>query len=172
MFRLFRRKMISVVKYFRRNHFQKKWFFQKYFPAFGSHEKIMEGENAIVVGIWQRPVAVAGFRQACLTESGRIPAILARSGRLLTMAGFRPVSAGIWSAGIRRRWPDVAGFQRCMDSDDRLLPDSDNQILNVRERTKSLISKNNLWFLRFSKIKKKFTVKLKIIFVDHYFCPY
>jgi hypothetical protein len=39
--RLFRRKIISVVKYFRRNYFQ----------AFSLHEKITKGENATVVGI-------------------------------------------------------------------------------------------------------------------------
>jgi hypothetical protein len=37
------------------------------------------------------------------SKSGRILAILARSGLLLTMAGFEPNSAGIWSAGIQRR---------------------------------------------------------------------
>jgi hypothetical protein len=46
------------------------------------------------------------------------------------------------------RWPDVAGFRRRLDSDDRLLSDSDNQISNVRTRTKNLISENNLWLLK------------------------
>jgi hypothetical protein len=77
MLRLFRRKMISVVKYFQRNQFQKKLFSRKYFLAFGSHEKITKSENATVVGIQQRPVAVAGIRRTCLAGSGqncRIPA--------------------------------------------------------------------------------------------------
>jgi hypothetical protein len=58
--------MVSVVKYFRPNQFQKKLFSRKYFSAFGSHEKITKRENAAVAGIRQRPIAVAGFRGACL----------------------------------------------------------------------------------------------------------
>jgi hypothetical protein len=73
MLRLFRRKMVSVVKYFRRNQFQKKLFSRKYFLAFGSHEKITKRENAAVAGMDQWPGSVI---------SGLIPAILARSGRL------------------------------------------------------------------------------------------
>jgi hypothetical protein len=42
---LFQRKMIFVVKYFRRNHFQKKYFSRKYFLVFGLHEKITKDEN-------------------------------------------------------------------------------------------------------------------------------
>jgi hypothetical protein len=30
----------------------------------------MKGENATAAGIWQRPVAVAGFQRACLARSG------------------------------------------------------------------------------------------------------
>jgi hypothetical protein len=66
MLRLFRRKMVSVVKYFQRNQFQKKLFYRKYFSAFGSHEKITKSENAAVAGIRQQPVAVVGIRRACL----------------------------------------------------------------------------------------------------------
>jgi hypothetical protein len=44
------------------------------------------------------------------------------------------------------RWPDVAGFWHRLDSDDRLLPNSDNWISNVRARTKRLISENDLQF--------------------------
>jgi len=80
------------------------------------------------------------------------------SGRFLTMIGFRPDSTGIWSVGIRRRWPDVAGFRprddagfRCrLVSDGRLLPDSGSQISNVRVMTKNIILENDLQFL-FSK---------------------
>jgi hypothetical protein len=61
----------------------------------------------------------------------------------------------------------VAGFRCRLDFDDRLLSDSGNRISNVRARTKSSISEN----VRFPKIKEGFTVKLKMIFVDHYFRP-
>jgi len=78
MFRLFRRKIVSVVKYFRRNQFQKKLFSRKYFLAFGSHKKITKRENAAVAGIWQR-------------RSGRI------SGRILSdQAGSRPFWPDQW----------------------------------------------------------------------------
>jgi hypothetical protein len=40
--------MISVVKYFRQNHFQGKMiFFQKYFSAFGVYRKIPTTKNEI-----------------------------------------------------------------------------------------------------------------------------
>jgi len=46
----------------------------------------------------------------------------------------------------------------------------------VHVRTKCLISKKRFTVLkivnRFSKIKETFTIKLKIIYVDHYFCLY
>jgi hypothetical protein len=81
-------------------------------------------------------------------------AILARSGRVLTMAGFRPGSgphASCDGAQIPApavfRWLDVAGFWPCLDSDYRPLPDSDNWISNMRAKTKSLISENDLLFL-------------------------
>jgi hypothetical protein len=48
---LFRYKIVSAVKYFRRNHFQKILFSRKYFSMFGAHEKITKGENSIVAGI-------------------------------------------------------------------------------------------------------------------------
>jgi hypothetical protein len=56
-----------------------------------------------------------------------------------------------------------------LDFDDRPLPDSGNRISNVRAKTKSLISET---VNRFPKIKEGFTVKPKIIFVNHYFRPY
>jgi hypothetical protein len=58
MLHLFRRKMVFVVKYF---------------SAFGTHEKITKGENAIVAGIRQHLVAVVGFRRACLAGSSQTP---------------------------------------------------------------------------------------------------
>jgi hypothetical protein len=58
---LLRYKIVFVVKYFRRNHFKKKWFSQKYFQAFSSYEKITKYEKAIATGIRQRPIAVARF---------------------------------------------------------------------------------------------------------------
>jgi hypothetical protein len=128
-------------------------------------------------------------------RSGRIPAILARSGRI--SGRFRPDLAGsrpFWSdpAGsgqirpdscqirpasdhgripasfgrnlVRRHpameagscrspassvfRPDVAEIRHHLDSDDRLLLDSDNGISNMRVRTKSLISENDLRFLK------------------------
>jgi hypothetical protein len=60
-----------------------------------------------------------------------------------TEAGCRriPASAVFW-------WPDVAEFQCCLGSDDRPLLDSGNRISTVCARTKSLISENDLQFLK------------------------
>jgi hypothetical protein len=75
---------------------------------------------------WPDSVKLAGFRSDSSGSGriwldpyhfGQILAIFAISGKLLTMARFWPVSAGIISAGIRRQWLDVAGFRRCLDSD-------------------------------------------------------
>jgi len=74
------------------------------------------------------------------TRAGRIPAI------------FWPESGP--PAGYRR--PDVVGLRRRLDSNDRQLLNSENWISNVCVRIKS-----------FPKIKEAFTVKLKMIFVDH-----
>jgi hypothetical protein len=137
MLHLFRCKMVSVVKYFRRNQFQKKLFSRKYFSAFGSHEKITKSENATVSGIRQRPVDVAGIRRACLAGSGqncRIPAghLRARS----DPAGSRqdqwpdPVRSGRIPAGFCPcRIPaagsiPVVGFRRRHYSRDLMMPDS------------------------------------------------
>jgi hypothetical protein len=65
---LFRRKMVFVVKYFRRNQFQKKLFSRKYFSAFGSYEKITKSENANVAG------CLAGSGQNCRIPAGHIRA--------------------------------------------------------------------------------------------------
>jgi hypothetical protein len=126
--------MVSVVKYFQRNQFQKKLFYRKYFSAFGSHEKITKSENATVAGIQQRPVAVAGIRQACLAGSDQIRpdfGHLARSGRIngwisvrirSDQAGFRPISVHgrIPAAGSI----PVVGFRRRHYSSDLMMPDS------------------------------------------------
>jgi hypothetical protein len=103
--------MVFVVKYFRRNQFQKKLFSRKYFSAFGSHKKITKRENTSVAiirqqpdsgeHVWSKPAKMARFRQdssgSCQirtnpghfgqirldpVRSGRIPAILARSGQI------------------------------------------------------------------------------------------
>jgi hypothetical protein len=128
---------------------------------------------------------------AILARSGRIPAVLARFGRI--NGRIRPASDHGWIlasfgrnlacrhpvtvAGCRWimaptvfRWPDIAGFWPSLDSDDQPLPNSDNQVSNVRARTKTLISVKTV--NRFSKIKEAFTVKPKMIFVDYYFRPY
>jgi hypothetical protein len=143
--------MVSVVKYFRRNHFQKKKNSRKYFPAFGSHKKITKGENATVVGIRQRPVAVVGFRQARLAGSGQncrtppdpvkscqILAILVKSGWISGRIHPNP-------AGSRPFWPDSVGS---MAGSGQIWPDSGNRISNVYARTKSLILENDLRFLK------------------------
>jgi hypothetical protein len=105
------------------------------------------------------------------------------------MAGFRPVSAGIWSAGIRRRWLDVAGFRRRQYFFDRMLLDSDAagflrpniagfRQLDIKHEWKELEFNFRKRFTifktvnRFLKIKEAFTVKPKMIFVDNYFLPY
>jgi len=70
----------------------------------------------------------SGNIRSLLPDSGEHvwpdPAILAISGRLLTMAKFRQNIrqdfAGIWSVGIWRQWPDVAGFRRRQSSGDRI----------------------------------------------------
>jgi hypothetical protein len=100
MLRLFRRKMVSVVKYFRRNQFQKKLFSRKYFSAFGSHEKITKSENATIAGIRQRPVTVAGIRRACLAESGQ-------NCRIPVLPIFeRPTIVGFGQSDIKRACKD------------------------------------------------------------------
>jgi hypothetical protein len=91
--------MVSVVKYFRRNQFQKKLFSRKYFLAFGSHEKITKRENAAVAGMDQWPGSVI---------SGLIPAILARSGRLWPW----PDSGQIMPESGRWHPATVAGCRR------------------------------------------------------------
>jgi hypothetical protein len=177
MLRLFQRKMIFVVKYFRRNHFFKKMIFLKIFFGVWLAQKNYERRKLEYGKCRRNPehlVAIAGFRRAGLagfrpdssgsghiradlghfgqirpdpSRTGQIPTILARSDRLLTMARLWPILAGI-SAPARFRWPDVAEFRRWPDSNDRQLLNSGNRISNERVKTKSLISKNDL---RFSK---------------------
>jgi hypothetical protein len=205
---LFWRKMVSVVKYFRRNHFQKKIIFSKTFssvwfarknyekwkyncrrnPATSSHR------CRIPLELLRNRSDLAGSRPFWPDQaesrplwpnpwSGRIPDILARPGRILTfgpnpsrsVAGFghiRPdpirssrllTMAGFWSGdgdrvcrisgadsipmtGFRRR--HYSGGRMLPDSNDRLLPDSGNWISNLLVKTKSIISKNDLRFLK------------------------
>jgi len=114
---------------------------------------------ANVARIRQRPVTVAGFRRESLT--GFRPD-LGCFGQIL------PVPTGIWSAGGRIPTtgccltPGPTGFRRsdikraCKDEE-----------FNFGKRFTVLKIVN-----RFPKIKKAFTVKPKMIFVDHYFRPY
>jgi hypothetical protein len=76
--------------------------------------------------------------------------------------------------GIRHRSVAVAGFQQASLAE--FLPGSARirqdpirscRILAILARSSYFKTIN-----RFLKIKKAFTIKLKIIFVDHYFCPY
>jgi hypothetical protein len=82
MLRLFRHKMVSVVKYFRRNHFMKNSISRKYFSTFGSHKKITKSENATV--------AVVKFRRTCLARFGHIRLDCSHFGQI------RPVSYHGW----------------------------------------------------------------------------
>jgi hypothetical protein len=61
----------------------------------------------------------------------------------VAVAGFR-LEFGPSEARYRR--PDVVGLPRQPVSDDRQLLNFDDRISNVRVRTKSLISKNDLRF--------------------------
>jgi len=61
MFRLFRRRMISAVKFFRRNHFfRKNDFFENIFRRLACTKKSSTAKN----GIRQRPIAVIRLWQA------------------------------------------------------------------------------------------------------------
>jgi hypothetical protein len=109
---------------------------------------------------------------------GRISAVLARSGQLLTMDE-------IWSAGIWRWWPDLGTGSilaiRCCQTP---VPTGFRQstIVEFRQSDIKRACKNEEFNFgkqftvlktvnRFRKIKEVFTVKLKMIFVDHYFSP-
>jgi 8-oxo-dGTP pyrophosphatase MutT (NUDIX family) len=75
-------------------------------------------------------------------------------------SGNLPAEFGLPVAGLRRRQnsggripalagfrrPDVVGLLHRLDPEDRQLLNSDDQISNMRVRTKSLISKNDLRF--------------------------
>jgi hypothetical protein len=103
---------------------------------------------------------------------------LARSGRLLTMAEFRPVSAKILSTGIRRRWQDVAGFRWPDVAGFRQLTIAGFRQSDIKHACKDQEFNFGKRFTvfktvnRFLKIKEAFMVKPKMIFVDHYFRPY
>jgi hypothetical protein len=81
-----------------------------------------------------------------LSRSARILTVLAGiqqySGRNLVRQNFGGLilaPAGFWR-------PDVVGLRRRLDSDDRQLLNSNDRISNMRVRTKSLISENDLRF--------------------------
>jgi hypothetical protein len=89
-------------------------------------------------------------------KSGRIPTILARSGRI--SGRIRPDQDG-----SRPFWPDQAGFR----------PISDHGRIQARF-CRNLVRRHRATMAinRFSKIKEAFTVKPKMVFVDHYFRHY
>jgi len=174
MLRLFRHKMISTKS------FLEKWFFRKYFSMFGSHKKITKCKNhswANVAGIRQRPVAVAGFWRGSLTGSGWINSRIRPD-----PAGL----AGIWqysSWNLVLRWPDsgtgiipAIGCCRTPAPTRFRRPTIDkfwrsdikhackDEEFNFGKRFTVLKIVN-----RFPKIKEAFTIKPKMIFVDHYF---
>jgi len=125
---------------------------------FGTHEKITKRENVVVTEIRKRRLDPCQFGQIQSDQwpdpirSSRILTILAGSDRFLTIAGFRPYSARIWSTGIRHpalfRCLDDAGFPCRLISDDRLLSDLSSHISNDRAMTNNIISENNLRFLK------------------------
>jgi hypothetical protein len=97
MLRLFRRKMISVVKYFWRNHFKKKWFLENIFRRLACTKKLRNAK----IRVWKSA-----------SKFGRIPAVLARSGRISV-----------------RIQPEAVGFRSesglpASDDGDRMSPDS------------------------------------------------
>jgi hypothetical protein len=133
MLRLFRHKMISIVKYFRPNHLKKKKkILENIFRRLVRTKKLQNMKNATV--------AVAGFGRACLAEFGQncriparllrippdpaemarirglihtnpvrsdqIPAILARSDWLLTILATVVGCSRIPASAVFR-WPDV-----------------------------------------------------------------
>jgi hypothetical protein len=126
--------------------------------------------------VWPNPARLLRI-QSDPSRFGRI-----NGGRLLTIAGIRPnfgrilvrrnpmmvagcsrisVPAGFRSpVGFRRL--TIAGFRQ---SDIKRV--CKNKEFNFRKLFTVLKIVN-----RFPKIKKTFTVKLKMIFVDHYFCSY
>jgi hypothetical protein len=134
------------------------------------HEKITKSKNATVAGIRQLPVAVAGFWRTCLAESGYFrsesgPPASREDGR--KSPEFGAVSIPV--AGCCRipappgfRQPIIAGF---LQSD--IKHAYKDQEFNFGKRFTVFKTIN-----RFPKIKKVFTVKPKMIFVDHYFRPY
>jgi hypothetical protein len=83
MIRLFRRKMIFVIKYFRRNHFQKKIMFSKIFSSVWFARKNYE----------MRKSEFAKYCRNRATSTGRC---------------WIPTSKFGW---IRPKWPDSSGLQ-------------------------------------------------------------
>jgi hypothetical protein len=72
-------------------------------------KKLRKAKMQLSLEIRQRPVVVAGFRRACLVESGRNAPDPIRSSLIMTILA---ISGQIWldSAGSLLFWPDRAGF--------------------------------------------------------------
>jgi hypothetical protein len=125
MLRLFRRKMVFVVKYFRRNHFLKNNFLENIFRRLVRTKKLqkekmqLSPESGNVQSplpdsgehVWSDPTKIAGFRSDS-SGSSRIMAILARSGLI-----SGPIQAILDRSdrihpnptGPRPFWPDPVG---------------------------------------------------------------
>jgi hypothetical protein len=127
----------------------------------------MKRENAIIAGIRQRPVAVAEFRRARLAGSRPFwpnPTGTGDGGRMSPDSG----ACSIPVAGCCRI-PVLPGFRRLTTARFR---QSDikcackDEEFNFEKQFTVLKTVNS-----FPKIKKCFTVKPKMIFIDHYFRP-
>jgi hypothetical protein len=170
--------------------------------VFGLHEKITKGENAFVVGIRQRPVAIAGFRpDSCgsgqiLSDPGHFGRI---SDRIHPDQWPDPSKSGqiqLDSGHFGQIGPNFGQFQSesgpwAFGDGGRMSPDSDAGCIPMFECCRILVPlgfrrSTNVGFresdikhawkknkeFNFGIITKSFTVKQKMIFVDHYFRPY
>jgi hypothetical protein len=114
MLRLFRRKMISAKKYFRRNHFLEKKISSKIFSGVWLVQKIHQQRKTEYGNCCWNPAAVVGFRQtrfrpeSGLPESGEcclIPTIgYQNSGPLTVDSGYQQTP--IFTGG---RFPQTCG---------------------------------------------------------------
>jgi hypothetical protein len=123
--------MVSVVKYFRRNHFQKNNFLENLFRRLVRTKKLQKEKMQLssessnvqlplsdsVEQVWPDSAKIAEFRPDS-SESGRIPAILARSDRISGRINGRIQSdqAGFWP------WPEFG--PPAFRDDGRMSPDS------------------------------------------------
>jgi hypothetical protein len=155
--------------------------------VFGSHEKNYEIQKSEFGKCRWNLAAVAGFRRESLTGSGRILAILARFGWINSgsvqiraawpefgppMAVFRHrhISDGLIPATGCCRTPAPIGFRgltiaKFWRSNIKHACKEEELNFGKRFTVLKIVS-------RFPKIKEAFTVKPKMIFVDHYFRPY